>query len=58
VVLARDPLCLICKTAPSTQADHVLPKARGGMDTLENLRGVCKSCHDSKSAREGRAASQ
>jgi 5-methylcytosine-specific restriction protein A len=60
MILARDPLCLEClktgRVTPSTTCDHIVPKARGGTDALENLRGLCRRCHETKSAREGQAS--
>lgn len=54
VVLKRDPLCVVCKAAgrlvPSTIADHILERKEHphlAWD-LKNLRGVCESCHNSK----------
>lgn len=49
-VLARDRTCRACKQRPSTEVDHVVPS---GPDTADNLQGLCKRCHQSKSAREG-----
>ena len=31
-------------------ADHVLPRSRGGSDTLQNLRTLCRSCHQARHA--------
>ena len=43
--LARDSwTCQACG-APATDADHVIPRALGGPDTLENLRALCGPCH-------------
>lgn len=56
VVLREEPTCGYCGRAPSTTVDHVVPKTRGGTDDRENLRGACKRCHDTKSAREGQAS--
>lgn len=50
LVLARDPICRACQRAPSTDVDHITPKRRGGLDTLENLQGLCGSCHARKTA--------
>jgi len=44
-VLARDPICTICHVEPSTIADHIELRGRGGTDTMANLRGVCEPCH-------------
>ena len=58
-VLARDPICTICREAPSDTVDHIRDrgKTRGsevvpGLDDLTNLRGVCRSCHSRRTARD------
>ncbi len=56
LVLAEEPLCRVCGGRPSVMADHIVPKTHGGTDDRENLRGICKRCHDTKSGREGRAS--
>lgn len=61
-ILERDGhLCVPCRTEgrtqPATMVDHVTPKNLGGTGDDSNLRAICKQCHDSKSAREGQAAS-
>jgi len=52
LVLARDPLCISCRSAgrivPATEADHIKPRREGGPDSLDNLQGLCKSCHTKK----------
>lgn len=52
-VLLDEPLCYLCKAAPSTTVDHVIPKVQGGTDDRANLRGACSACQQSKAAREG-----
>lgn len=37
---------------PATEVDHVVPRAEGGTDDLENLRALCIGCHASKSEDE------
>jgi len=38
--------CAICGRATNElQIDHIRPMARGGNDSLDNLRAVCPSCH-------------
>jgi 5-methylcytosine-specific restriction enzyme A len=53
-ILSRDPICKLCGRAASAAVDHI--KDHNGNMTLffdpKNLRGVCKSCHDSKTAKE------
>lgn len=46
--LLADP-CAYCGGA-SDQIDHVVPVARGGDSTADNLAGACKSCNSSKHA--------
>jgi 5-methylcytosine-specific restriction protein A len=51
-VLLRDPLCTaVGCSAPSTDADHIVPRRQGGADSLDNLAGMCHRCHSSKTAR-------
>jgi len=54
VVLARDPVCVMCERRASTVADHV--KAHKGVWALfcdlDNLQGICDECHSLKTAKE------
>jgi 5-methylcytosine-specific restriction protein A len=44
-VLARDGgRCQLCGQ-PAQQVDHIVPRADGGSDALDNLRAVCGRCH-------------
>ena len=52
LILARDPWCKLCGVTSSNEVDHIVPRAKGGEDTMENLWGLCKSCHSRKTARE------
>jgi len=61
VILFRDPVCNVCHKAASTIADHIIAArtyiARHGGDPSiffdeNNLQGVCKACHDAKTAKE------
>jgi 5-methylcytosine-specific restriction protein A len=56
-VLSRDPVCKDCGRLASVVADHIVNAhafVAGGGDfyDLSNLQGLCKSCHDSKTAKE------
>lgn len=57
-VLERDGyLCMIGRgrgscTIDATEVDHIIPKAEGGSDELENLQAVCPTCHRAKSERD------
>lgn len=56
MVLNRDPLCVKCKAngklVYASEADHIIPKSRGGRDSLVNLQGLCKRCHSKKTRKE------
>lgn len=57
LALSRDKhLCQDCRdkgrVTAAAQVDHVVPKAKGGTDALDNLRSLCRECHDEKSARD------
>lgn len=62
-VLKEEPICRRCGKAPSTIADHIIPRELGGTDDRSNYQGLCKPCHDAKTATEdgrwtGRPASR
>jgi 5-methylcytosine-specific restriction protein A len=56
-VLARDPICTLCRVALSTDADHYPRSLRelqaAGIDGTDPIhgRGLCKSCHSRETAR-------
>lgn len=65
-ILTRDRTC-VCPSCPactpagctraSTQADHIVPRSKGGPNTMSNGQGLCTGCHDVKTkaeAAEGR----
>jgi 5-methylcytosine-specific restriction protein A len=53
LVLHRQPLCQWpgC-TQLATDVDHIIPKAAGGQDTLENCQGLCHSHHSLKTVKQ------
>ncbi|MEV8395588.1 MULTISPECIES: holin [unclassified Streptomyces] len=57
-VLARDPVCVLCRQAPSVHADHypldrrALVAAGLDPDDPRHGRGLCGPCHSSETARE------
>lgn len=61
-VLATDPLCVMClrehRIRASVIADHIVPLPRpnwwDGDWSIENGQGLCKSCHDERTARMNR----
>lgn len=55
--LERDKyLCQLCLAkgvlTPATAVDHIINKANGGTDDLENLQAICDPCHEIKTASE------
>jgi hypothetical protein len=51
-VFERDgSACLECGTTDDLTLDHIHPWSKGGPDTFENLRVLCRSCNSSKGAR-------
>ncbi|MBC7618294.1 MAG: HNH endonuclease [Candidatus Saccharibacteria bacterium] len=58
IVLRRDKgLCQVClaekRIGRAYAVDHIKPKSQGGTDDLDNLQGICKAHHATKTAREG-----
>lgn len=53
-ILARDPVCVLCRVRPSTHCDHI--KAKTDDHRPAHLQGVCAECHAQKSSREGNDA--
>jgi 5-methylcytosine-specific restriction protein A len=57
LVRARDPICCLCNRAPATECDHIIAHKGnwflfcGGIN-MENLQGLCSSCHSRKTALE------
>jgi 5-methylcytosine-specific restriction protein A len=57
--LFRDsPLCALCEkrgiVRVAVERDHIVPLHKGGADTAENTQGLCKECHQIKTAYERR----
>ena len=60
MVLARDPLCKDPigvhmkhdEVVASNEVDHIIPLSQGGINEMDNLRGLCRSCHSRKTAVE------
>jgi 5-methylcytosine-specific restriction enzyme A len=58
-VLARDPICKMCERALSTVVHHVVDASRyiGSFFDESNLQGLCKPCHDRRTAEDHLAGS-
>ncbi|MDR3608945.1 MAG: HNH endonuclease signature motif containing protein [Ignavibacteriaceae bacterium] len=44
-------LCVFCGSTVQLQTDHLIPKARGGSDSADNLVQSCKQCNTSRNDR-------
>lgn len=52
IVLARYNFeCAVCGSDERLTVDHIVPKARGGTDELDNLRVLCLKCNAKKGDR-------
>lgn len=70
IALRRCPFCAVCKRKPSAVADHVIPArvvvdecrrlalfpfdSMAGFYIVDNLQGLCHSCHNRKTQTEER----
>lgn len=54
--LRAEPLCRDCKAKGFIRAavtpDHITPLSKGGTDEDSNIRCLCKSCHDARTAEQ------
>ena len=54
-ILRRDHyMCVKCRVpvGKSGEVDHIIGKAKGGTNRMDNLQTLCKRCHSMKTARE------
>lgn len=52
LVFERDEFrCVQCAATEDLTLDHIYPWSKGGPDTEQNLRVLCRSCNSSKGAR-------
>lgn len=57
VVMMRDQYsCVPCakqgRVTEANEMDHIVPKAKGGTDSLSNLQAICRDCHKAKTQKE------
>jgi len=52
-ILARDPICTLCRSALSTEVHHLADRDD---HRDEVLAGVCKSCHQAETQAQAAAA--
>ena len=58
-VLIKNPMCVHCQrngdVTLATVADHIKPVSQGGeIWSINNLQGLCESCHNTKSSKESK----
>lgn len=46
--------CKCQRVTMNLECDHIVNKAQGGTDDLDNLQSLCKPCHDEKSRQESK----
>lgn len=51
VVARHGCACVYCGLSVDMTLDHVIPRSRGGSDSVDNLVPACRSCNSSKGAR-------
>lgn len=42
----QDGICLLCGERPIDHYHHIIPRSKGGSDTIANIAGICNGCHD------------
>jgi 5-methylcytosine-specific restriction protein A len=57
IFIRQHPLCVACTEkeliVQASVVDHIVPISKGGSPwSFSNFQSLCKSCHDSKSAKE------
>lgn len=54
--LRREPLCRTCakegRVTAATDVDHIVSRAKGGLDIDANYQSLCHAHHSAKTARE------
>ena len=50
-VLSRDQYCCYYCGQDANTVDHLIPRSKGGLDTMDNLVAACTKCNYSKGGR-------
>jgi 5-methylcytosine-specific restriction protein A len=52
----EQPLCAACakvgRIAATQEIDHIIPLSRGGTNDRSNMIGLCRECHERKTAKD------
>jgi 5-methylcytosine-specific restriction protein A len=46
--------CQCHRVTMNLECDHIVNKAQGGTDDMDNLQSLCQTCHQRKSQRESK----
>ena len=49
VVRKYGRVCYLCNISIADTVDHVIPKSKGGDNSINNLRPACQKCNNEKS---------
>jgi hypothetical protein len=52
LLVHSDTACVYCASTETLQWEHIIPRARGGPDTIDNLVLACRSCNLKKGTRD------
>lgn len=53
LLVTAEKVCVYCdKVCDDLQWEHIIPRSRGGSDTIDNMVLACKGCNLSKGARD------
>lgn len=52
LLVESERLCAYCDGSDDLQWEHIIPKSRGGPDTIDNMVQACRSCNASKADRD------
>lgn len=48
ILIRRDGQCVYCGSTENLTQDHVIPRARGGSNSLSNKQLLCAPCNEAK----------
>lgn len=55
VIDRDDTICHVCQRPGADEADHIVPTAHGGADSVENMAAIhSEPCHREKTEREAK----
>jgi hypothetical protein len=53
LLVESERVCIYCEAVCNDlQWEHIIPRSRGGLDTIDNLVRACRACNLSKGARD------